>query len=1570
MPRMRRLLQSVSLLKKIDVRVLLAGCLAFHSAATAQPANEPQTNVSLNTAYETYKGTLQFPSFGLTINAYSGKINFAYPDAPRIDGAGLPLQALHNNFDVIDLSRFALLNGPGNTQLRDRIGIVPRVSGAVFCKGYGALYLNEGDYEYDGSSQQNDDDIDTFRGMWLDHPGVGKPVQLSPIKTAGTFFPAEADYGSKEYFYAVCDGDLPSNYELESGADVQNPTDAMVAMDVVAPNGARYTFEREPGGGSNWHKRFGDGDGWLRATRAVDVSGRALTYQYDSASPYLLNRIVADDGRAMDVSVDYESIDLSYGNRNWAVQGTMVAGSKVVTFTRPDGKQWKFEYTGFLADDEFNREHWNKAHYCDDSVSTITITNPAGGTMTLTVKMILVWAPDDYVRFHYNGIPPKSAYTCGNNRDFIPGHSARTFAGLSVHPGATAIEISDPQSSGTYSYTIEYEEAWGRAISGQYPLGELFLLDRKVTFPDLTTATYTYNSDGEARHIVNNSDGEARHIGDLVKEEVFNEHGQSVMEYTPTYHRLRAGVHLSGYPRIRGVDWRSSPGSYEQYDSVIKKKEYKLSGDTYTTEYDYADGVATPSYSYAAPVEVRRWSSVSGGVQNQRITQTQYDLPNLSAGVIGPGAGDARWVIGQPLTIHRNNKLFDEYEYDSKGRMTRHERFGHLWETFGYHASGSSIGELAWAEDALSRRTSYSDYYRGLPRTTTYADLSTSHRTVDANGWVTSETNGRGVTTGYEYNSVGWLTKIDRPAPWSDTVIAYSWPGNGLVQTSTRGGARTTTTYDNLVRPVLVKTEVLSGNGLTTYVKTDYDAFGRVTFSSYPSTSSTSAVGIETAYDVLGRVIETRETTAPFATTTTAYLSGNRTRVTDPLGYSTTTTLRAYGSPDNGDVVRIEQPEGVTTDMTYDDWGNVLTATQGGGGLSHTQRYVYDSRLRLCRHSVPETGDTLYDYDIADQMTHVARGQAAGTTCPTSMPSGDTIVRTYDALGRVDIVNYPGVTPDIDFDYDANGNVTRNARGSAVWDYVYDTADNLTAETLSIDGRTYATTYEYNATGGLLSNTTPAGREVTFAPNWFGQPNRAGIPGYNYAIGFTYHPDGSVAGFTYGNGQALTRSLNARQLVDGITVAKAGGATAVDLTYAYDANGRIIEKNDRATPVFAGPPTPRTVEAQYDSNNRLWRFRDTLEDNAWQLVYYDARGNVRDTGTIAYGGLDIFYDTAEQPRSIGGAVTASFVYDGNLKRVKQTINGEIIYSVYSQSGALLYRDNATTGETTDYIRANGMTLARLRGGVTTFPHADHLGSPVSATDAGGNVLWREQYTAFGEKRLDPALNFDNQGFTGHVDDAATGLTYMQARYYDPVLGRFLSNDPVAFSVNQPQMFNRYSYCLNDPTNCVDPDGRVGKAVRFLRNLKKADGNPIKAGAETIAGIADNIGTLTDGQLTGDDVTAAIDLVSGLDKKDQAAIKGAAKQLRRPYIRKGTRQQVEDNAPRTPDGRPIDPNTGSPIDGKPDMGHKPGREFRKEKANAEAQGMSQKEFNDQQNDPDIYQLEDPSSNRSHRFEEPD
>jgi hypothetical protein len=82
-----------------------------------------------------------------------------------------------------------------------------------------------------------------------------------------------------------------------------------------------------------------------------------------------------------------------------------------------------------------------------------------------------------------------------------------------------------------------------------------------------------------------------------------------------------------------------------------------------------------------------------------------------------------------------------------------------------------------------------------------------------------------------------------------------------------------------------------------------------------------------------------------------------------------------------------------------------------------------------------------------------------------------------------------------------------------------------------------------------------------------------------------------------------------------------------------------------------------------------------------------------------------------------------------------------------------------------------------------------------------------------------------------------------------------------------------------------------------------------------------------------------------------------------------RDEVVARAPRTADGRFIDPNTGEPIDGKPHLGHKTGHEFWREKAKAEAEGLTQEQFNDRMNNPDLYQLEDAASNRSHRFEKP-
>ncbi len=92
-------------------------------------------------------------------------------------------------------------------------------------------------------------------------------------------------------------------------------------------------------------------------------------------------------------------------------------------------------------------------------------------------------------------------------------------------------------------------------------------------------------------------------------------------------------------------------------------------------------------------------------------------------------------------------------------------------------------------------------------------------------------------------------------------------------------------------------------------------------------------------------------------------------------------------------------------------------------------------------------------------------------------------------------------------------------------------------------------------------------------------------------------------------------------------------------------------------------------------------------------------------------------------------------------------------------------------------------------------------------------------------------------------------------------------------------------------------------------------------------------------------------------------------LHRPYIRREVREEVERRAERNEKGEFLDANTHRPIEPHYDLGHKAGHEHWREAEQAEAEGLTQEEFNDRMNNPDYYQIEDPHENRSHAHEMP-
>jgi len=118
--------------------------------------------------------------------------------------------------------------------------------------------------------------------------------------------------------------------------------------------------------------------------------------------------------------------------------------------------------------------------------------------------------------------------------------------------------------------------------------------------------------------------------------------------------------------------------------------------------------------------------------------------------------------------------------------------------------------------------------------------------------------------------------------------------------------------------------------------------------------------------------------------------------------------------------------------------------------------------------------------------------------------------------------------------------------------------------------------------------------------------------------------------------------------------------------------------------------------------------------------------------------------------------------------------------------------------------------------VITYFHSDASGTPLLATDGSGTVVWKENYRPYGERLLNQTAATDNKiGFAGQPFESSTGLSYMGARYYDPVLGRFLGVDPAEVDADNVNGFNRYAYGANNPYRYVDRDGHSPVDVVFL-----------------------------------------------------------------------------------------------------------------------------------------------------------
>ncbi|NMW23738.1 RHS repeat-associated core domain-containing protein [Rhodanobacter denitrificans] len=123
-----------------------------------------------------------------------------------------------------------------------------------------------------------------------------------------------------------------------------------------------------------------------------------------------------------------------------------------------------------------------------------------------------------------------------------------------------------------------------------------------------------------------------------------------------------------------------------------------------------------------------------------------------------------------------------------------------------------------------------------------------------------------------------------------------------------------------------------------------------------------------------------------------------------------------------------------------------------------------------------------------------------------------------------------------------------------------------------------------------------------------------------------------------------------------------------------------------------------------------------------------------------------------------------------------------------------------------------MFFGIAHAGTHHYYYTDPQGTVLAKADAQGNIIATYDYAPYGQPVTSMSGSPNGPGYTGHVNDPETGLVYMQARYYDPAVGRFLSVDPVGPTPGNIYSFNRYAYANNNPIGNIDPDGRQSRAA--------------------------------------------------------------------------------------------------------------------------------------------------------------
>ncbi|HEX2205847.1 MAG TPA: RHS repeat-associated core domain-containing protein [Longimicrobium sp.] len=610
---------------------------------------------------------------------------------------------------------------------------------------------------------------------------------------------------------------------------------------------------------------------------------------------------------------------------------------------------------------------------------------------------------------------------------------------------------------------------------------------------------------------------------------------------------------------------------------------------------------------------------------------------------------------------------------------------------------------------------------------------------------------GRAVTR-YEHDARGRVTSVLDPAGHS---TRYHYGSSGWMNTDSVVASRGRTAYahDAHGRTVLVRGPLERVDTLA------YDALNRVVRGAAPG----AAVGF--AYDAL------------FATT-----------VTDPEAKTFRYWPNALGWADS-----LATPGGGGARFTYNRDGSVRTRTNRRG---QTVTYAYDA-LGALRSVTADGKTTTYGYDPAGMW--VAATNAEGT---------DTI--------RFDGLSTGAVREAI------------SVRGGTryVVSYTRDAALGVVGSlALTVGGRVRGgVVYEYDRATGRLSGVRDFSGQLT---------------------GLSYNADGQPTQIRFPTGDVLTLRYPSNHRLGGMEFANPNLNTALGRFYSYDSHGAMAQESDTAQVNYRrytyDPLGRLTQSADYRRESApscTWDpdFGERCTDVPGEVVLqqsvaytYDRAGNRTDRGavytpgsnrltsvdgyTLEYdadgnltrkfksGVIDqrLFWSALGQLDSVRtGAVTTRYGYDGWGRRIRQ----DATRFVYDRDDLLAEFPADTTG-IVEYTHFPGVDqpLAARSGGRTTYYVLDGKGNVSGRISGPGTLEARLRYTPWGAAELTTGTP-GRLRFKGREFDVQTGLYYVRERWYDPQIGRFVSEDPSGLEGG----INPYAFADNDPVDLADPTG--------------------------------------------------------------------------------------------------------------------------------------------------------------------